>query len=51
MSTLLALYIADPSAANAKRIAAYHKTHPFAELLLDAADSAILIQALSHKEA
>jgi hypothetical protein len=51
MSKLLALYIADPSAVSAKRIAAYHKTHPFAQLLLNAAESAILIQALSHEEA
>jgi hypothetical protein len=51
MSKLIARYVADPSAANAKRVAAHYHKHPFAGLMLTAAESAVLIQALSHEDA
>ena len=51
MSKLIARYAADRSAANAKRVAAYYQKHPFCGLMLSAQESAILINALSHKDA
>jgi hypothetical protein len=48
MSTLLARYLANPSAANAAKIAYYHRKHMMAECLLagDYLALAILREAL-----
>lgn len=43
MATLLNKYRLNPTPANAQRVLAYHRKHPFAECLLSQADLALLI--------
>lgn len=48
MQTLLNKYRADPCAANQAKVIAYHRKHPFAEILLSPADHALLIELESQ---
>lgn len=47
MTTLLAKYLAKPTQANALRVAAYHRAHPFAEIMLDYLERGLLAQAIA----
>ncbi len=46
MTTLLAKYLAKPTAANAAKIAYYDRKHPFTNCLLNQLELAILNEAL-----
>ena len=48
MKALLAKYRANPCAATQAAVMAYHRKHPFAELLLSTEDRALLIELESQ---
>lgn len=46
MTTLIAKYLAQPTEANARKLAAYSRKHPMGRVLLDQLERGLLAQAL-----
>jgi hypothetical protein len=46
MTALIAKYLAKPTEANARRLAAYSRRHPLAETMIDHLERGLLAQAL-----